>query len=223
MQRTPTWIPIGAWIIACLAWGAPGAAAGGKHAPRPAPTATGQRPTWKAVDALFRKERAAAGTSTWLVQPQVEALFEKLENPSGYSSAGQKAAAGWKPNDAGEILSLVPLEEEFLSRQLLSPRGLAFQRLIAKDPRNFDRLERMSQLLDGQKMIADLMAGPAGHHDMLKYMISPAGGKQLWSILPGARDAKDFDQPTGRVYTWDQLLTRLKASYDAGGSTSRRG
>ncbi len=167
---------------------------------RSAPAAK-QAPSWAQCQQIVRQQLAKFGTGQPLTVSKVQAVLQALK------------AHGWQVADQAAILELVPGDDEFFVQQLATARGKAFAKHLDGRPDDYSRLERLSRIPDGQKMIRDLMAGPDGYHDMLAYMISVDGGRTLWSIVPGSRDAHDFNVPTGRLYTEKQLLERLEPSY----------
>ena len=106
-------------------------------------------------------------------------------------------------------------DNHFLALQLRTPNGQRFLQQTAKQPQVFDRLDRMTRMPEGPKTIRDMLAGPAGHHDMLAYMITDQGGQQLWQSTLDTPDARQFLKPTGKLYTPDGLLARLRKSHEA--------
>lgn len=158
-------------------------------------------PGWPACQEIARVEAAKLSPGQPVTQSYVTALAGKLKSQ------------GWVVRDLESILELVPGDDEFLVQQLASARGKVFAKTLVRRPDDYSRLDRLSHLPDGQKMIRDLIGGPAGHHQMLTYMISTGGGKQLWSIVPNSRDARDFNTPTGRIYTPEQLVEVLQQAY----------
>lgn len=158
-------------------------------------------PSWPTCQGIAQEEAAKLAPGQPVTRSFVSALAGKLK------------ARGWVVRDLEAILELVPADDEFLVQQLGTARGKVFAQTLVRRPDDYSRLDRLSHLPDGQKMIRDLMGGPAGYHQMLTYMISTEGGKQLWSIVPNSRDAHDFNSPTGRIYTSEQLVAALEQSY----------
>jgi len=113
--------------------------------------------------------------------------------------------------DKKEILDGVPVKDEFLSEQLSTPAGRKFMRRISRYPDAYDRLDRLSRLPRGERTVRDLIRGPGGYK-MIEYMTTAAGGKELGKMLSNAPKGKKFNAPTGRIYTADLLLDRLKQS-----------
>jgi hypothetical protein len=65
----------------------------------------------------------------------------------------------------------------------------------------------------GQQQIADLIRSPDGYK-IFEYMTTTQGGRNLGGMLSQGVNGRDFNSPTGRIYTEVELLKRLKKSYD---------
>lgn len=116
--------------------------------------------------------------------------------------------------DGKKILEKVPAKGEFLVDQLSTKNGRKFMRRISKYPDAYDRLDRLSRLPHGKQTVRDLIRGPGGEK-MIEYMTTTEGGKELGKQLSNAPDGKNFNQPTGRIYTVALLLDRLEQSRTA--------
>ena len=126
----------------------------------------------------------------------------------------------WKVRDQKEILAALYSEKDFLPRTLRTKTGRPFMREIAKLPHGYDRLDRMSRLPRGERMVSDLASEPDGYK-MIEYLADTKGGDNLGKLLSNAPRGKDFNQPTGRIYTEDAFVRRLKESYEAEQAESR--
>lgn len=113
--------------------------------------------------------------------------------------------------DKKEILADVMAKADYLVRQLSTPAGIKFMRQIARFPNAFDRVDRLSHLPRGQQTVEDLIRGPDGYK-MIEYMTTAAGGKELGRMLSNSPNGRNFNKPTGRIYTVDILLERLEQS-----------
>ena len=113
--------------------------------------------------------------------------------------------------DAKQILESVPSKNEFLAEQFATPAGREFMRKIAKYPNGYDRVDRLSRMARGQGRIRELIRGPGGD-EMIEYMTTAPGGKEMGKMLENAPLGENFNQPTDRIYTADQLLDRLEKS-----------
>lgn len=122
------------------------------------------------------------------------------------------ALMGWQPTNAGKILASLPSDTEFLVRKLRSGAGRKFMEKIAVYPDGYDRLDRMSRLPRGKQLVHDLINGVGGY-ELVQYMTTTDGGKNLGKQLSRDPDGKGFNKPTGRIYTVDQLIDVLRKSY----------
>jgi hypothetical protein len=134
-----------------------------------------------------------------LSRDQVEPLFPQLQR------------MGLPLADAKQILESLPSKDEFLVQQLRTPGGKKFMRRIAADPNAYDRLDRLSRMPHGQQTIRDLIKGPGGEK-LIDYMTKTSGGAALGRMLADTPDGSDFNAPTNRTYTVDDLLNRLRQS-----------
>ena len=91
-------------------------------------------------------------------------------------------------------------------------------RKVSSDPTVYDRLDRVSQHKRGKATIRELVRLPDGE----KYTKAKSGpGNPTISDLvliydrgsAKKRAIKDYDKPTGTIYTGDAFLQRLKKSY----------
>ena len=128
-----------------------------------------------------------------ITRQQVEPLLAKLEQ------------LGLPLPDAGQILGSVPSNDSFLRNS--SPRRKAGNscRQISAYSHAYDRVDRLSRLPRGQKIVRNLIAGPGGDR-MIKYMTTSPGGKSLGDMLSHDPNGAAFNSPTGRIYTLDSLL-----------------
>jgi hypothetical protein len=137
-----------------------------------------------------------------LTREDVEPLLSQLQKQ------------GFPSPDAKRILESVPSASEFLPKQFATPAGREFMRKIAKYPGAYDRVDRLSRMARGRQIIQELIRGPGGEK-MIQYMTTAPGGKELGKMLGNDPMGGNFNQPTGRIYTADQLLDRLEKSRDA--------
>lgn len=128
------------------------------------------------------------------------------------------AKMGWKVKDQEEILKQMLRPTDFLVKELRTPNGKRFMRKISGDQAVYDRLDRVSEHKRGPATIRNVIRLPDGE----KYMrAKPAPGNPTLSDLVlmydrGSvqhRSIKDFDKPTGKIYTGNEFLKRLKESY----------
>jgi hypothetical protein len=124
------------------------------------------------------------------------------------------AAAGWEVPQAKQIVALALPDNSFLVTQLATPSGKRFMRKIAKTPGTYSRLDRLSQISKGKSAVKILIRDPGGD-TMLAYMATTPGGKNLGAMMAGTPKGTNLNQPTGRVYTADDLLAVVKQAYKA--------
>lgn len=137
-----------------------------------------------------------------IAQSEVEPLFAQLR------------LHGWTVMDGKAILQQVPADSDFVIRELHSPRGREFMHRISGYPNAYDRLDRLSRLPRGRQTVRDLIRTKGGH-EMIEYMTTAPGGTGLGKMLSKAPKGADFNKPTGRIYTVEMLLNRMKESYRA--------
>lgn len=166
--------------------------------------------------AAVRKARQRADFETVVQQVQ-----EYLSGLPGYQSGdliarGEAAAIlervaqlGWNPPDRSALLELVPDDRSLLVRKLRSRSGKKLMRDCAQRGLPFDVLDRLSTLPDGERILQGLIHGPDGYK-LVEYMAKTPGGRNLGDQLGAVPRGKNFNQPTGRIYTAEQLLARLK-------------
>lgn len=137
-----------------------------------------------------------------LARSEVAPLFQLLK------------VMGWNVQRPQAILNRVLPDGSFLVREFRTDAGRKFARQISVYPLAFDRLDRLSSLPHGKQTIRDLIKGPDGYK-LIEYMTETPGGSELGRMLSQAPGGEHFNEPTGRIYTADDLLRVLEASYAA--------
>jgi hypothetical protein len=127
---------------------------------------------------------------------------------------------GWKVNDRTEIERQLLPDNDFLVRELSTSDGRTFMRQVARYPEGYDRLDRLVDLSDGKVILRRLINGPDGYK-LLEYMTTAPGGREMGKMLAGAPHGRNFNQPTSRIYTAEQLLDRLRSSHEADGKKQK--
>ena len=119
---------------------------------------------------------------------------------------------GWSPDRAKEIESAALPANDFLVKLLSSSQGRRFMRKVKSFKLIYDRLDRIARVSGGQRMLTDLVRLPDGH----RYAAwrPKRGTPNLLDFLPKRgngrrRSIKDYDKPTGKIYTAEQLQERL--------------
>lgn len=162
-----------------------------------------KRPTFAEVEKAVEKhfstfKRYRKGDL--LSQSDVAPVFDALEK------------LGWKVADREEILKRVPGDRELMVRMLRSDPDRAFMRDSQKYPGGYDRIDHLSRLSDAETLLGRLTAGPDGYK-MIDYMTTTPWGKTMGEMLSQDPNGQGFNQSTGRIYTEQQLIARLKQSY----------
>jgi hypothetical protein len=163
------------------------------------------KPSWekvsKAFDAYFAK-LPGHHPQALITQTSVEPLWNDL------SRAGWKLSEG----DRAAVMKRIPTDKEFFVRQLQTTKGRRFMRTVAtKYPDIYDKLDMLSQTDGGGKpAVSGLIAAPDAELTV-KYMFSK-GGKSSWAELLPQR--KKFNQPTGRIYTAEELKKQLQSQFE---------
>ncbi|HEX3657018.1 MAG TPA: hypothetical protein VHV55_14480 [Pirellulales bacterium] len=122
--------------------------------------------------------------------------------------------AGWTPRDAAQTRKSLLPAKDFLVLEARSKEGRKFMRQVARYPGGYDRLDRLARMPYGVNTVRRLIQGPDGYK-MLEYMTTTSGGAELGRQLSQDPEGKNFNRPTGRIYTAAELLDRLEASHNA--------
>lgn len=166
-----------------------------------------------------------AKTSPWPTFAEVEKAVEKhfstfkkyrkgdlLSQSDVAPVFGALEKLGWKVADREEILKRVPGDRELMVRMLRSDPNRIFMRDSQKYPGGYDRIDHLSRLSDAETLLGRLTAGPDGYK-MIDYMTTTPWGKTMGEMLSQDPNGQGFNQSTGRIYTEQQLIARLKQSY----------
>ena len=136
-----------------------------------------------------------------ITQQAVQGAFKQLE------------LYGWIVADQKLILGQVLGDGDFVARELRSKQGRQFMRQIKRYPGGFDRLDRIVAMPQGRNNVAQMVKLPDGYK-IIEAMTTTQRGKKLGERLSKARTGKNFNKPTGKIYTVDALITRLKLSFE---------
>jgi hypothetical protein len=128
------------------------------------------------------------------------------------------AKMGWTVGDKKAILDKMLPDSHTLVQTLRTPKGRAFMHKVARQTLIYDRLDRVSQQYGGRQLVRDLVKLPDAERYARR---NPGRGVPgLVDFLPkrgnGKRPTiKDYDKPTGKIYTETAFIERLKISYAA--------
>jgi hypothetical protein len=118
--------------------------------------------------------------------------------------------------DQKEIQTDTLSDRDYLVEQLRSERGQRFMRRIAQQELIYDQLDRVAHEPGGRALIGHLIRLPDGEQFVRSGR--PATTPGLLELLPKQGNGRtrrilDFHEPTGRIYTVEQLKARLQESY----------
>ena len=165
------------------------------------------RPSFSAIEKIVVQrlaEKKEYQPGDVISRTDVKIVFEDL------------GTAGWQPRDRKKIEEDLLDDGSSLVRTFKNAEGRRFMRKVADYGLIFDRLDRVSRVSGGERMLQDLVKLPDGEKYAKKK--TPNGVPDMLDLLPKSasgkkRSIKDYDKPTGRIYTEADLLKRLKRSY----------
>jgi hypothetical protein len=134
-----------------------------------------------------------------ITRAQVEIVLKKLDD------------AGVHVPDARAITELALANDSFMVRELTTANGRKFMRKLARNPGTFGRLDRLSALPRGEKIISDLVREKDGDK-MIEYLATTKGGQKMGGMMAGVSGGADLNKPTGRIYTLSDFETALQQS-----------
>jgi hypothetical protein len=143
-------------------------------------------------------------------QSQVRGLFEEFWR------------YGWKVPRQDELLRRVPDDSELLVRELRTKDGRKLSQQIAHYPLGFDQLDRLSRMPTGKSILQRTVRGPDGYK-LLQYLGEAPGGNVMGQMLSGTPTGRDFNKPTGRIYTVSALIEQLRARQEESFQAIRKG
>jgi hypothetical protein len=132
-----------------------------------------------------------------ITRAQVERVLKKLDD------------AGVHVPNAKAIAELALANDSSLVRELTTSNGKKFMRKLARNPGTFGRLDRLSTLPRGDKIISDLIREKDGDK-MIEYMATTKGGQKMGGMMSGVSGGLDLNKPTGRIYTLADFETALQ-------------
>jgi hypothetical protein len=127
------------------------------------------------------------------------------------------AAAGWQPPDHQQILASTLSDDNAVASVLRTKRGRRFMRKVSGYESIYDRMDRLSRVSGGQRTIDAIVRLPDGEKYAQPKKKTPNGVPDFLDLLPKnmsgkVRSIKDYDKPTGRIYTEADLIGRLSRS-----------
>ncbi len=120
---------------------------------------------------------------------------------------------GWKVPRDQELLNLVLDDSDILVRELRTKDGRKFARQISRYPHAYDRIDRLARMPTGKSILWRSIHG-AGGYQLLEYLTTAPGGTEMGKMLANTPSGRDFNKPTGRVYTAAGLIQQLRPRYE---------
>jgi hypothetical protein len=164
-----------------------------------------ERPDFDAVQKAMAEHFAslkAYRSGDLLNQSQVADVLDAVES------------TGWAVPDREAIVKLAPADNSFLVQAFSTANGRRFMRQIANYPGSYSRLDRLSTVSDGKRLIKALIAKKGGA-DIIQYLATTRGGRNLGAMMVDVPHGVDLNKPTGRIYTQDDLLTVVEKVYNS--------
>jgi hypothetical protein len=121
---------------------------------------------------------------------------------------------GWQVQDEKDIIELTLEDGDFLVKTFKSSKGREFLKTISGYPEGLDRVDRLARMPQGQSNVHDLVYKIPNGTDWIKSMTSQANGRDLSNRLAQTQNGKDFNKPTGRLYSVEDLVKRLQTSFE---------
>ncbi len=181
-----------------------------------------QRRTWLKVTATWLA--SAATHSAWSKPPvnfrELEPIFTReakrlrltdtslITQTDALLLLGALESQGWKSDSKATILAATLPEGHVLVQKLRTTKGRSFASQVATVPLGFDRLDHLSRLPDGRQLLDRLIDGPDGYK-LIEYLAQAEGGRAAGVELSAAPGGAKFNEPTGKIYTLQQLRERL--------------
>jgi hypothetical protein len=119
------------------------------------------------------------------------------------------AKQGWSEKDLSAIRARLVPENSVLMRSMRTKGGIKFMRHVARDRGGYDRADRLSRMTDGPTVMWRLTETGEEGYKLIDYMANAPGGYEMGVMLSRDPNAGNFNQPTGRIYTADALVTEL--------------
>jgi hypothetical protein len=116
---------------------------------------------------------------------------------------------GWDSKKLNAIYGRVLPDSSLMVREAKTPKGIEFLRQSARYQMGYDRVDRLANLSDGPVVLWRLINGADGYK-LIQYMATAPGGRELGVMLSRDPKAGNFNAPTGRIYTGEQLAAELE-------------
>jgi len=171
----------------------------------PTPTAPAKKfPKWSKVEKRAHThftDLEGHKKGDLISQGDLKGLFKELEK------------LGWSVEDQRKLSDQLLPKNDYVVRQLRSRKGRDFMRHVSSRPGAYDRLDRLRRMPYGKRRIREMIDSPGGY-TLLLYMTLGQQGKNMGRSISRGKNGRNFNQPTGRIYTSRAFLKQLKKSYD---------
>ncbi|HEY4311561.1 MAG TPA: hypothetical protein VGN12_19095 [Pirellulales bacterium] len=120
---------------------------------------------------------------------------------------------GWKVPHQAELLERVLDDSDPLVRELRTKDGRKFSKQIAHFPHAYDRLDRLVRMPTGKSILWRSVHTPGGYQ-LFEYLTTAPGGNEMGRMLMNGSAGRDFNKPTGRIYTTSGLIAELRPRWE---------
>lgn len=180
-----------------------------------------------ASSSLENRLARAADPSASQIKQAVSAYFGNVPDYQPGDLISQKDAKlvieemanqGWQVPQSKALLNNVLSPDAPLVGLLSTKSGKRLMRKVSSYKLVYDRMDRVSRVSGGQRMLHDLAKLPDGERYVK--MQPAAAVPDMLDLLPKKksgrkRSIKDYSKPTGRVYTEEALAKRIHEHFKA--------
>lgn len=152
----------------------------------------------------------------------VDMYFESFENHRQHDLitraqvqplAGKLRELGYSADQVRELIVDTLPENDFLAAQFRTDSGRRFMRKVSSQKLIYDQLDRIAREAGGKALIKHLIRLPDGEQFVRSGR--PATTPGMIELLPKqgsgkTRRVRDYDRPTGKIYTAEHLKARLR-------------
>ena len=139
-----------------------------------------------------------------ITRSSVEKLFRQLQQQ------------GWTIEEPESILERMLPDDDILVQQLQTKKGRAFWQKIQQLPGGIDRLDRLARMPQGSANVRDLIQKIPDGHKWIEGMTTTRRGQRMGERLSRSESGRNFNQPTKRIYTAEELIEELPAVVSRG-------
>lgn len=120
---------------------------------------------------------------------------------------------GWRVPDAKDLLDRVLEDDNYLVKEFNTVKGREFMNKIKDFPGGIDRMDRIARMPHGKVNVHDLINKIPNGDDWIRGMTTTKRGQRMGDRLSTAPTGKNFNEPTGRIYTVEDLVQALNESF----------